>query len=168
MALKYFLLVILLVCIYQVVGYGLGCSPSRGNQDCEHPDTHVCTKILLGTTPAEKAKGKYYYTCLPASWAQSAVKVAEGHGPKVLESARLESHPNVQEEKPQELKLQEVKPQETAKAEEVKPQAVKPQQASIEAGQSLDDDNVADPEDDSQDDIQSFPQETEDILEDDW
>jgi len=166
MAFKYFLLVILLVCIYQVVGYGLGCSPSRGNQDCEHPDTHVCTKILLGTTPAEKAKGKYYYTCLPASWAQSAVKAAEGHNLNVLES-KLESQSNVQEAKPQELKLQEVKPQETAKAEEVKPQAVKPQQASIEASQNPVYDSPPDPED-SQDDIESYPQEAEDILEDDW
>src|SRR5690242_20565211 len=52
--------------------YGLGCAPSNNNQDCENPQTQVCTKILIGTTAKVKALGKYYYQCLPNEWASQA------------------------------------------------------------------------------------------------
>eukprot|EP01080_Neovahlkampfia_damariscottae_P001266 gene1266-11353_t len=75
-----------------------GCSPELNSSDCQNPKTHVCTKILLGTTPAAKAKGKYFYQCLPREWADSAKKKVESVVGKTLEVKSSEETGSVAQE----------------------------------------------------------------------
>ena len=57
------LLFTILITLFIGIFANEGCSLSLKNTDC--PNQLVCAKILLGTTPAEKAKRQYYYQCLP-------------------------------------------------------------------------------------------------------
>lgn len=114
-----------------IQAYGLGCSPSNNNQDCENPKTQTCTKILIGTTAKTKALGKYYYQCLPNEWAAQAVTAAQSHtfGAQVLDVPKVEEH-KTEEVKPLEVKQQEVKQQ------EAKPEAAKTEKAQTETANS--------------------------------
>jgi type IV secretory pathway VirB10-like protein len=124
-----------------------GCSPALNSQDCQNPQTHVCTKILLGTTAAAKARGKYFYQCLPREWATAAKQKVESvtgilsetpvqETKKVLSNHLLQvpvEEVVTQKAKPEE-KVQETKPlekvQETAPVAQAKPVEVKQQEVA--------------------------------------
>ena len=95
---KLLFLVVLFTVILYTQAFGMGCNSDK---DCNNAD-HVCAKILLGKTPEQKQKQKYYHICLPKEWASTAVKAAEFHD-NVLSSKTEKASTGgiVEEEKPE-------------------------------------------------------------------
>eukprot|EP01080_Neovahlkampfia_damariscottae_P001264 gene1264-11351_t len=65
----------LLVTLFIGTFANLGCSPALKNTDCAHG--LVCAKILLGTTASTRARGKYFYKCLPQQLIAKAIKAVQ-------------------------------------------------------------------------------------------